>query len=724
MQERLTRLYSKIHDRLPTTRRLEATAHIASWLAVSLTALMIGTAMAAEANPVSAWLIETLGMRGFAVLTPVLVSVAFRLIHRYGDRVIGSVAAGALVLDAVGNVLAVAHVGLPETARWGEFGLTVSVVALVASVAYMRVEVRVRQHHIRQIGRVGLVTLVVSSAFVGGIDFSGYVGSASGVSDSGSTIEDFEGGSNGFGMPTSTTSFEGTYAGESSGSGTQYTFDHSNRNTDTISFAMYAESPDDASEPKIIFEDGNNNYIADIAVAPQETSYAGNVIYADAAANYQNTGIDATAGWVQVEVTEIDYSTETYTLNIYRDGSQVYNNSGLTFSNDDFADPVGGYSHTAIGTRDLATVYFDDITTNAVETASTVNGTVTDQSGNSISNSNITVTNSSGGVVATTTTDNTGDYSVDLTDGNYTIEATADSYDASTQSVEVLGSAVSGVDFSLRDADQQQVEIQVIDYTNQSRFSNPSTLSVATEGSENRLVSATSFNTYNRTSVWLYPREYDFIVTDGETGATYHAVHQISEGQNQLLLQPGLNFSVPELDENESVQVTLNQTNAPSPEEPDDSDSPDVTEETYVTVVSEEPVREFNYTIENDTGAPVYNGTCSGPEPATFCQDQVPDPVPNVSSNNTTDSLTVDYDGEFANGSTFNGTAEFGGFNGGLFGPTGSSDGGGPGSPLVGGALLAGGAVLAYSRFGSRSIPQLLSDVASSTASTVRRLRP
>ena len=83
--------------------------------------------------------------------------------------------------------------------------------------------------------------------------------------------------------------------------------------------------------------------------------------------------------------------------------------------------------------------------------------------------------------------------------------------------------------------------------------------------------------------------------------------------------------------------------------------------------------------------------------------------------------MSVGYEGEFENGSSFNGSV--GSFEGGIFGPTGTSGDGGGGSPLFGGLVLTGGAYLAYRRFGNRSVPQLVADTASAASSAVGRLR-
>ena len=138
-----------------------------------------------------------------------------------------------------------------------------------------------------------------------------------------------------------------------------------------------------------------------------------------------------------------------------------------------------------------------------------------------------------------------------------------------------------------------------------------------------------------------------------------------------------------------------------------------------VSVGSPEPIEQINYTIRDDDGEPVYNGSEEFDEPTEHYQVVVGD---NATANdseaagddtitvsgNETDPLTdrvdepsLEYSGQYANGTLFEGSTDFDGILGNDsgsigFGPTGGSGGGGGGSPIVGVALVGGVGYAAY----------------------------
>ena len=138
-----------------------------------------------------------------------------------------------------------------------------------------------------------------------------------------------------------------------------------------------------------------------------------------------------------------------------------------------------------------------------------------------------------------------------------------------------------------------------------------------------------------------------------------------------------------------------------------------------VSVGSPEPIERINYTIRDDDGEPVYNGSEEFDEPTEHYQVVVGD---NATANdseaagddtitvsgNETDPLTdrvdepsLEYSGQYANGTLFEGSTDFDGILGNDsgsigFGPTGGSGGGGGGSPIVGVALVGGVGYAAY----------------------------
>lgn len=58
-------------------RLAEIAGHVGSWLAVATTLLMVGAAAAREVNPVSAFVIEYLGLETWAAGTPLLVATIY-----------------------------------------------------------------------------------------------------------------------------------------------------------------------------------------------------------------------------------------------------------------------------------------------------------------------------------------------------------------------------------------------------------------------------------------------------------------------------------------------------------------------------------------------------------------------------------------------------------------------------------------------------------------------
>lgn len=154
-------------SRATSPRGLEAVAHAGSWVAVSLTVLMVGTGQVAESNPVARTLIDTLGLRGFALLTPLLISVLYRLLHRFADRHWHyALPAGVLVADALGNVAVVATHGLPETVLWTTLATACGGSAALATVLFVRpttvdIQAAMRPPAPRPAVKVGAIAAVI-----------------------------------------------------------------------------------------------------------------------------------------------------------------------------------------------------------------------------------------------------------------------------------------------------------------------------------------------------------------------------------------------------------------------------------------------------------------------------------------------------------------------------------------------------------------------------------
>ncbi len=127
-----------------TLRRAELTAHTASVVAWTLTALLVGAGYAEEGNPFSAALISQSSPKVWALVTPLLVGGLFAGLRWVRDNddpraalVSGWAVAAALVLDAAGNLLGTAVVGLP-TVQVPEFGGFVVGLAGLAALCVLR----------------------------------------------------------------------------------------------------------------------------------------------------------------------------------------------------------------------------------------------------------------------------------------------------------------------------------------------------------------------------------------------------------------------------------------------------------------------------------------------------------------------------------------------------------------------------------------------------------
>lgn len=333
---------------------------------------------------------------------------------------------------------------------------------------------------------------------------------------------------------------------------------------------------------------------------------------------------------------------------------------------------------------------------NAGYATNPVSGTVTDSSGNPISGVNVST-----GAGASTTTSSDGSWSLDLADGDYTITASKSGYKNQSQNVSVSGSAVTGVDFSMVDADQFEMQYGLDDRTNDTIFEDedPRLIVERPDGS----VTTTSFNhnqnafvklldsrTYNLTVTSEYPAVWDFY--------GFIAVKAIDEGT--LVMDSEL------WDETYSIGTTTEVTPGETPTLDDrlevrfnELEGSLAGNGTAVTVRSPEPVEEVDYTIRDDNGTALYNGSREFEEPTQYWQGRLSDSVTNNASE--LDDPSVTYSGNFENGSTFNGTTDLSASlgTGGMFGgPTGTSSSG-DGASTGGAVLLAGGAAVAAYRF-------------------------
>lgn len=135
----------------PTHRRAEAVAHLASCVAICSTILVLGWG-ATETNPVSRWLMDTVGTYTFALATPVLVSIMYRLLNvcNPGDWLYWYPAT-VLTLDALGNLYGLVLIGLPTTvAHTTWLGVGVSIcLGVLAWAMYYRFDTKLLPHRYR-----------------------------------------------------------------------------------------------------------------------------------------------------------------------------------------------------------------------------------------------------------------------------------------------------------------------------------------------------------------------------------------------------------------------------------------------------------------------------------------------------------------------------------------------------------------------------------------------
>jgi outer membrane protein assembly factor BamB len=131
-------------------RQLEATALVATVLAFGLTALLVPASAATEANGVAATLLGTIGWTGAGIVAVVGEAALFAGWRRLSARGYPRAALGAGagiaavgVADVLVNLVVLSRVGLPETARLGEYGGVTAIVLTAAASVYLRAELRV-----------------------------------------------------------------------------------------------------------------------------------------------------------------------------------------------------------------------------------------------------------------------------------------------------------------------------------------------------------------------------------------------------------------------------------------------------------------------------------------------------------------------------------------------------------------------------------------------------
>ncbi len=293
---------------------------------------------------------------------------------------------------------------------------------------------------------------------------------------------------------------------------------------------------------------------------------------------------------------------------------------------------------------------------------------------------------------ATTTTNSSGYYTLPLTDGEYTLTVDPDGQSALSRDVTVSGVTTLdlqyGRDLGFRVRDKTANDVY-LDGT-EVYLERPSGAIATSETNHNDVAyfRVADGRTYNLTVVSDAPAVYEF------TG--YTVQETLTEA---YLTIPAFKESATTSNDSD-VEARL-------------AELEDEIDGLAVQLNSEEPMTEVNYTIRDENGTAVYNGSEEFDEPTEYYQGHLSD---NVTDNGSQlDNATLEYAGEWDNGTSFNGTAGLSGTvggSGGVFGPTGSGGGSG-GSPIVGVGLLAAGGYAAYRLVGGgRSIGQTVSNLA------------
>lgn len=374
--------------------------------------------------------------------------------------------------------------------------------------------------------------------------------------------------------------------------------------------------------------------------------------------------------------------------------------------------------------------YIDHVTANGVEFGETVSGTVTDASGNQISGATVSY---AGGSVST---NSTGYYEFSsVTDGSYTLTASADGYENKSQDITVSGSAVTGVDFSLCPSggcvDSYEEEFILEDYIDRFAGNDPrltvdvyngESISTVSDGGTGTAVTSTEWATKDTKAFNHNQRAYfDFedepltrLTVRADGGAVFERVGvRVRDDALPTRLRIG------EPSTNETVTPEMNATGECVSLEQEDG---------RISVVydCEEPTTSLDFNISGPDGE-VIDWSKQFDEPTSYYQGSFNDSVTQNASQSP-DDYTVDYAGEWENGTSYNGTAAWSASSGDssnfFGGPTGRSGGGGPtGVERTGGyVLIAGTAAIAYTRYGNGELGRLASSAASAASKGVKRV--
>ena len=478
------------HDRL---RRLEAVALLATVAAVGLTALLEPATAAVESNPVAQSLLETLGWTGAGLVAVGLEAALFagwRRLAARGYRRTALVAGGGIaavgVVDVLVNLHVLVEVGVPATARWAHYAGLVAPVALLAGVLLVRPDPRrvlstgrgvtsrlstVERQHIVALA-AGLMLVTSSLGGVAGPLSAVQPASAAGTEDfEDGSIDDPEGDTASFEI-ASDRPFEGSNAGRLT----------PNNNIVGVEFAQFSNTtPSKASFFFQYNEFVNGSAYSTLRIQNESGNQApiiqigsnGGIYHFDGGSRtYSGSNISKDT-YYKVEWTDLDYSADTATVTIES------KNGGTIFTRDITSlEDMSSIEEVDIQTRDDAQMWVDYATTGDSKSFGVeVDGTISNSNGGAIDGATVEL-RQSGSVVKSTTTNSSGGYKFSgVSDGDYTLRASASGYQNTSKTITVAGSPVT-VNLSLFESGTFERTFQIDDPAQQTYPPTKSELSV------------------------------------------------------------------------------------------------------------------------------------------------------------------------------------------------------------------------------------------------------
>jgi hypothetical protein len=414
-------------DTKPTLRQLEIVAIVATVLDLAITTASRGYLV--EANPVAAAIVDAGGWPVVGAAGVLAVAGAFAVLRRVReqDRRLAWVGGVALATASAGAVAwgawLVWQAGLPPSWAWGLRAVGPAVVVATAVVARLWTKAPLPRRE--TVARVAVAGLVAGSAITGILAIPQTTGV--GVAQSGGVVfEDFEGGSNIFGA-----TFNNSVAYEGSKSMTMDGDKSATITADSYDQVTFFVKPGGSAGGAITWQSGSTDVVEALSFYSLEFRYF--------PGGTRTTISNADKGhWYRITYT-LDYSTNTFDLEIVdtTDGQTDFTATDKSFSN-----PASEISQIEIlhtgGTHNL-----DYFTANGAATAPdgyTASGTVTNTSGDPLTDATVSVYNpSSTSIAGETTTNTSGEYNLTLANGTYTFQFAEAGYAATTKSVSVAG---------------------------------------------------------------------------------------------------------------------------------------------------------------------------------------------------------------------------------------------------------------------------------------------